>query len=449
MASSATALADAADLQSFSERTRAAVALLREEKLDAAEQAFDALLTEQPDNALVAHFAGILRHVQGRSEEGLVLMQMAAEALPDNATVWCNLGNVLLECARLDEAEAAYRRSVDAAPDDEGAADALNNLGILCRHQSRPSEAERCLLRALELQPTLAEAWYNLSRVLLAMNRVHEGLLASSRAIVLMPGHASGREDVIRALILLDERERAAVLLREWADEEPDNPVARHALAACLGGSTPDRASDDYVTQVFDSFAQSFDVKLEALGYRAPALIAAALAQVLGPTPQALQVADLGCGTGLVGPLIKPWAARLVGCDLSVGMLRRARLRQVYDALYKVELVHFLDTQPAAFDLLVAADTLCYFGKLEAVFAGVWNALRPGGWFIFTVEALPDDTPDEHRLHSRGRYAHTRRYLERLAATQGLRAHALQPEVLRHEAGLPVQAWLATLQRPA
>ncbi len=449
MASSATALADAPDSRSFAERARDAVALLREEKLDAAEQAFDALLTEQPDNALIAHFAGILRHVQGRSEEGLVLMQMAAEVLPDNATVWCNLGNVLLECGRLDEAEAAYQRSVDADPDDEGAADALNNLGILYRHLSRPRDAERCLLRALELQPTLAEAWYNLSRVLLAMNRVNEGLQASSRAVLLMPDHASGREEVIRALILLDERDRAAALLREWSDEEPDNPVARHALAACLGGTAPDRASDDYVAQVFDSFAQSFDVKLESLGYRGPELVNMALRAAMGSAATSLQVADLGCGTGLVGPMVRPRAARLVGCDLSVGMLRRARLRQVYDALYKVELVHFLETQPAAFDVLLAADTLCYFGKLDAVFTGVRHALRPGGWFIFTVEALADDAPEEHRLHSRGRYAHTRRYLERMARAQGLQVHTLQAEVLRHESGLPVQGWVATLHRPA
>ena len=37
------------------------------------------------------------------------------------------------------------------------------------------------------------------------------------------------------------------------------------------------------------------------------------------------RVLDAGCGTGLCGPLLRPYAKRLVGVDLSSGMLERAR----------------------------------------------------------------------------------------------------------------------------
>jgi predicted TPR repeat methyltransferase len=47
---------------------------------------------------------------------------------------------------------------------------------------------------------------------------------------------------------------------------------------------------------------------------------------------------DAGCGTGLCGPLLRPYASELTGVDLSAGMLDRARPRQVYDHLEKGEL---------------------------------------------------------------------------------------------------------------
>ena len=40
---------------------------------------------------------------------------------------------------------------------------------------------------------------------------------------------------------------------------------------------------------------------------------------------KALDILDAGCGTGLCGPLLAPYARRLVGVDLSDGMLKHAR----------------------------------------------------------------------------------------------------------------------------
>ena len=60
----------------------------------------------------------------------------------------------------------------------------------------------------------------------------------------------------------------------------------------------------------------------------------------------------------------------------------------MYDVLHKAELVYYLDTQPDAFDAVISADTLCYFGKLENVCAASRRSLRPGGLLVFTVEAL-------------------------------------------------------------
>src|SRR5262245_51532832 len=157
-------------------------------------------------------------------------------------------------------------------------------------------------------------------------------------------------------------------------------------LSACSGQDVPARASDAYVETTFDSFAGSFDEKLERLDYRAPQLIAQALEKACGAAGKRLIALDAGCGTGLCGPLIASYVSRLTGVDLSTGMLAKAQGRAVYDQLVKAELTAFLADQADAFDLIVSADTLVYFGPLEPVLTAALGALRSGGLLIFTVE---------------------------------------------------------------
>ena len=148
-------------------------------------------------------------------------------------------------------------------------------------------------------------------------------------------------------------------------------------LSACSGRDTPARASDGYVQQSFDSFAASFESKLAKLAYRAPALVSAMLDDAGLEASRRLDVLDAGCGTGLCGPLISPYARRLTGVDLSAGMLAQAKEKNIYDELLQTELTEYLRGQTEAFDVIVSADTLVYFGGLEEVVAAAAGALRP------------------------------------------------------------------------
>ena len=120
-------------------------------------------------------------------------------------------------------------------------------------------------------------------------------------------------------------------------------------IAACSGRDVPARASDAFIERTFDSFAGSFDSKLAKLLYRAPALVAGMLADSdveASKRPDKLDVLDAGCGTGLCGPLIAPYARRLVGVDLSGRMLAQARAQNVYDELVQRELTAYLRDFP-------------------------------------------------------------------------------------------------------
>lgn len=418
--------------------------LLRAERLAEAERLYDAILANWPGQSDALHFMGVLRHVQGDGEAAVELIRQAIAAMPEASAPWNNLGNVLLQMGRFDAAAQAYHRSAQLDATDAGV---HNNLGTLHRRRGELELAEAACRQAIAIDPGFGDAWYNLSQVLIRRGRLHDGLLANSRAIALWPRQVQARDQVIRALVLLGELDQAALLYREWLAEDPGNPVVQHQLAACLRDTAPQRASDAYVEQVFDSFAASFDAKLASLDYRAPQLVADALASRLPPPQRQFDIVDLGCGTGLVGPLVRGWAGRLAGCDLSVGMLRQAKQRQAYDVLHKAELVHYLDTQPQTFDIAISADTLCYFGDLGAAMAAARRALRPPGWLVFSVEALDAADPQPWRLQPNGRYAHGRSHVESSLLAAGLVPEAIAAEHLRKEAGQWVRGWLVTARR--
>ena len=157
---------------------------------------------------------------------------------------------------------------------------------------------------------------------------------------------------------------------------------------------------------------------------------------------------DAGCGTGLCGPALRPYACHLVGVDLSPRMIERARTRGDYDELVVAELTAFLAARTAAYDLIVSADTLVYFGRLEPVLTAAATALRPDGRLAFTVERAEDaEAADGFRLDPSGRYRHAETYLRRVLVGSGMAVETLEPVTLRLEGGQPVVGLLVLTRK--
>jgi predicted TPR repeat methyltransferase len=175
-------------------------------------------------------------------------------------------------------------------------------------------------------------------------------------------------------------------------------------------------------------------------------LIIDALATVLSPPDAALDILDAGCGTGLCGPLLRPYARKLIGVDLSAKMLAKAAGRKTYDDLVKCELTEFLNRQTEAYEVIASADTLCYFGKLEPAFQAAAQSLKPGGILAFTLEDTGDEGPDS-RLNSHGRYAHTRSYVAGAIKAAGLDIHSAKSVLLRNEGKQPVTGHLVVAKK--
>jgi len=98
--------------------------------------------------------------------------------------------------------------------------------------------------------------------------------------------------------------------------------------------------------------------------------------------------------------------------------------------------------------MIVAADTVIYFGDLAPVMTAAVAALRPGGLFVFTLEeAVEPELPEGFRLEPHGRYSHRREYVERLLAPYAVEL-SIERADLRHEGGLPVAGLVVRAIKP-
>jgi predicted TPR repeat methyltransferase len=420
--------------------------LQKDDRLEAADELYRRILAVAPDYPDAWHFRGMVAFQLGRLAEAETLIRRAVELAPSYPDAHNNLGNVLQHQKRAEEAVICYERAIALQPD---LADAHNNLGNVLQQQKRHEEAAVLYERAIALRPEMADAHLNLGKALEALDRVSDALTAYRQAIMLRPFHFDSYRRLGSALYGWERIDEAADVYRKWLSLEPDSPLARHLLSACTGQEVPARASDECVRNIFEGFADSFDQILENLQYRAPALVAEAAAEVTGAPEGRLDILDAGCGTGLCGEHFKPFARRLVGVDLSLEMLKRAGVRKLYDDLILGELTAFVGAVPAAWDLVVSADALVYFGDLAPAMAAAVRGLRPGGHLVFTLERASEaEAPQGFRINPHGRYSHTEAYVRRVLSAARLEPRQLRHVHLRLELKKPVEGLLVVASRP-
>jgi predicted TPR repeat methyltransferase len=438
---------------------------------------FDRAISAGADGAGVFLNRGnALRALQRRSE-ALASYDRALGIDPRMAGAHVNRGNVLRDDGRLEEAAAAYHTALALDPtsfaaaanvsavlaklsargDDAvlaayGVAIALasrqglrgpevancyNAVGVIHRRAGRVDEAIASLRSACDHDAKFAEAHFNLAQVFTDAARYGDALESLQLARELDPDLPGIFDSLALMLRRLGRNADAAVVYQQWSDKEPSNPIPAHMARALSGEPPPEAASAEYVRQEFDGFAAKFDEVLQTkLGYRAPALVDAAVHAALGEGAHGLDVADLGCGTGLCGPGLRPLAARLVGIDLSPKMLELAKGRG-YDELVVDDIVSYCRSMPGEFDLLVAADVLVYIGDLVPLFAAARTSLRDGGHLVFTVERA-EDTSGGYVLNVGGRFMHAEGYVRARLAGAGFSVLDASAETLRTELAQPV-----------
>jgi predicted TPR repeat methyltransferase len=376
-------------------------------------------------DAARGHFLQGLADLQaGRLSAAETALRASLALLPGRPSSLSNLAVALLRQGRAAEALPLLDEVLAQEPD---AADALGHRGAALNELGRNAEAVATFERLLRADPARPQGWFHLAQALHMQGRLDEAVDAYGRCLHLQPDHAlarSQRGGALKALGRLDEARADFEQALALAPED-DAEINRYQLASLGAAEAPPASPRAYVQRLFDDYADGFDQHLVGtLGYVTPNRLQQLLAGLGRRFDSAL---DLGCGTGLCGPLLRPLAQRLTGVDLSPRMLALARQRAVYDALHEAELLaHLHDAGADGHDLIVAADVFVYIGDLAPVFGAVARVLRAGGVFAFSVEAAP--AAQAVVLQQSLRYAHGEQALRALADAQGF-------EVLHDETG--------------
>ena len=366
----------------------------------------------------------------------------------------------------LAAAERLYRQVLKAMPEEP---DAHNLLGVLARQRGDVAGALRHTERALARQPEVPAFLANRGAALAEAGRLAEAVTALRAALARRPEDAVTLRNLGQALCALGDARRrwrrwpkrcgfpggaraasgagpcaagggdaagaaaAAEAALARAGEGPLAAQARFLLAALGRG----RGAGPGAGRLCARPLRSIRPALRGGADRGAGLCDSGAAGRAaggggGGAGAGAEVLDLGCGTGLSGVALAPFARRLEGLDLSPRMLAEARKRGLYDALHEADLLDWLpgrSREPgAAFGLVAAADVLNYLGDLGPALAAIAGALAPGGRAAFSVEA---GTGAPFALGEAMRFRHDPAHVVALAAAAGL---SLRGGTRRHAA---------------
>ena len=382
------------------------LALNKAKRADEARHAYEAVIALQSDHLGGRFHLGCFCMQREDFSQALKHFSVIEDHYPDHVESLINAGACYLRLGYLNEAKSRYQRALLHAPTE---LQALFNLGVISAQQGRAKEAASYYLQAVKIDPAFHDAHNNLAVVYLGLGDAATALLHFQAALRI----------------------------------QPDNQAVLHSIDILTRGKNMAASPAAYIRSLFDSYADHYDAHLQqALHYQVPQR----LYEAVSPhgKPDAWDILDLGCGTGLCGQVFKPFARRMVGVDLSGKMLALAEKKHLYDALIEADILDYLQGESSLWDLIIAGDTLVYFGDLAPLFQAVSRALKLGGFFAFNVEI---SAGEDYVMTDSGRFAHSEGYLAQLAQAHHLVLCSQQISVLRTHHDRPVSGHIYLMQR--
>ena len=121
------------------------------------------------------------------------------------------------------------------------------------------------------------------------------------------------------------------------------------------------------------------------------------------PRDGALQILDIGCGTGAMLDELSPFGT-VVGADFSPEALQFCVTRGVGADLTRAD-VRRLPFADGSFDVVTAMDIIEHIDDDKAASCEIWRVLKPGGRLFVTVPAFPSLWSEhDEALHHHRRY---------------------------------------------
>jgi predicted TPR repeat methyltransferase len=403
--------------------------------------AYDLALEIQPDDAEVLINKGSTCNDIKNYLLALEVLDRAIQIRPDIPEAWSNKGIALNNLNLYQESINAYNEAIQLTPSYH---EAWSNKSAPLNKLKRFSEALEACDKALSLKPDYAEGWSNKGNTLHELKRYDEAITHYDKALSLKPDEASYFYQKGLTNIALNQHASAIENLENAVKYNYSREgYAEYLLSALKPNNGLKPMPKNFVAELFDNYADSFDKHLiDTLKYEAPNKLLGLLNLSIN---NKFEILDIGCGTGLMGKLLKPYAFRIVGVDLSKEMLVRAELTGAYDKLVAEEISEFLNQCNDKFDLVISSDVFIYIGELSNIFISLSRLIKAGGLFCFSVEKSDSS---EFVLSPRTlRYSHAKEYIQKLASLHNFKIEHFLESPIRQENDVEVEGYYFLLKK--
>ena len=377
--------------------------------------------------------------LQNQFDKAIKFYEKRIQLEPDHLDSYFKRGQAHLKLHQFEEAICCFEQVITLNSKHPEANHLLANAYL---QNGDPDKALNYYFRQLEMDPQI-ESYYNIGVLLMDKNRHKEARHYLEHAAKMDPGYlpvhlnlgaiALNRHDIPNAI----KHYQQALIIN------PDDQEISHILSALKQEDTPEKAPQAYLEHLFDHYAHYYDQHLTgALDYHVPEAIKDAIDLEMDLSSKKWRILDLGCGTGLCGPLFAPYKQSLMGIDISNNMIELAKQKHCYDQLIVADIEEAIQEQSQQ-DLIIAADVFAYIGNLEKIFSSVKKILAPSGIFAFSVEKTQKHP---YELHSDIRYAHTKSYIESLIEKHQFKIVRFDNIILRKQRKQPVEGYLVLAQ---
>lgn len=373
-------------------------------------------------------------------KEAKAFYEKALSGIENHALSHHGLGRVLLA---LGEDEDALFHFIQAQKIDPYIPNLMENIGSYYHVKGMHANAVEYWLKALS-QTQDIEIMYNIGVAYHYMNRHQDALSYFKMVLDKNPNHLKSHTN-IAAIALQNNQTTVAISHYETVLAlDPDNEEVQYVLSALKQKRHSfEQSPASYVTNLFDQYASHYNQHLlKMLKYQLPQKVKLILEETL--ITNHYKICDLGCGTGLLGPILKPFAKHLVGVDLSSNMLLKAKETQCYDELVNMDCLSYLNQ--SSFDLILALELFPYIGDIQPLLKKIAQSLLAEGLFIFSIETTSED---EYTLSPYARYQHNPKWVIQTLKDLSLEIVESEPTVLRTQNAKPVSGYLFVCKKPA
>ena len=308
-------------------------------------------------------------------------------------------------------------------------------------------QAQIYLEKRLEIAEPDCEILFHLGLTYQIQGDLKKAFETYEQALKLNALHAPSLHNFATTAMSLSKHEQAKVALEKLHHLHPNDVIVK-TLYDALHEKQLTSHDTLFIQTLFDQYAFNYDQHLtQTLNYN-PFKKAREMIQEHAQIDkfQCALTLDLGCGSGLAAPYFVDLSFRLIGVDLSAGMLMQAERKQAYETLVQKDILDYVRQTTLSPKLVLAFEVSNYLGKrVEALLQMLSEKMLPGGYVLFTFEKNKENH-DDLFLNKQVRFSFSQPYIEEIMNIRKFRLIQLETIDLRVEDKSTVQGFIALSQ---